>query len=122
MGTTAVGPERTVENGVTVIALGPAYESLDEHVLDQVKDQLVQFASEADPPRVVVDLSHTKFFGSSFIEVLFRMWRKVTGQPDGRFAVCGLAPYCLEVLKITHLDTLWHAHSSRAEAVKWLGS
>src|SRR6516164_9803492 len=114
----AVAPERFVERGVTVISLGPAYQIVDEHLLDGgLGEALIELAEEADPPLVVLDLSHTQFFGSSFIEVLFRLWTKLQARPGGKFAICGLTPHCLDVLKITHLDTLWRLAATRDEAV-----
>ncbi len=101
---------------VTVISFGPQFESLDEFTLDQVRDFVLDVAKSADPPRVVIDLSFTKFFGSSFIEVLFRVWKRVNGA-GGKFALAGLTSYCREVLEITHLDKLWLLLPNEAEAV-----
>lgn len=115
-------PEITVENGVTVVALGPAYENLDEHILEGVRDVLMDVSNRANPPKVVIDLSHTKFFGSSFIEVLFRLWNRLNTREGGAFAIAGLTPYCAEVLTITHLDTLWRIFPQRSEAVRALSS
>jgi len=107
------------EDGVTVIALGPEYENLDEPLLDHLRGVLLDAASTADPPLVVLDLSHTKFFGSAFIEILFRLSNRLKSRA-GQFALCGLTPYCAEVLSITHLDTIWPIFSNRAEAVRGL--
>ncbi len=102
---------------VTVITFGPQFETLDEFTLDQVRDFVLEAAKAADPPRIVIDLSHTKFFGSSFIEVLFRVWNRVNGA-GGKFALAGLTSYCREVLEVTHLDKLWPLLPTEAEAVK----
>ena len=66
--------------------------------------------------RWTADLSYTKFFGSSFIEVLFRVWNRVNGA-GGKFALAGLTSYCREVLEITHLDKLWPMLPNADEAV-----
>ncbi|HLJ10707.1 MAG TPA: STAS domain-containing protein [Planctomycetaceae bacterium] len=115
---TTLAPEVVVDSGVTVIGLGPAYQIVDEHVLDSgLAESLIDIANDADPPLVVLDLCHTQFFGSSFIEVLFRLWTRLQGRSGGAFTLCGLTPHCLDVLKITHLDTLWRLFASREEAV-----
>jgi anti-anti-sigma factor len=101
---------------VTVITFGPQFETLDEFTLDQVRDFVLEAAKSADPPRVVIDLSYTKFFGSSFIEVLFRVWNRINGA-GGKFALAGLTSYCREVLEVTHLDKLWPMLPNEAEAV-----
>lgn len=119
MSAPAAAPEVIVDGRVTVLALGPAYKLIDEHALDLgLGESLVESAEEADPPLVVLDLSNTQFFGSSFIEVLFRLWTKLQSRAGGRFAICGLTPHCLDVLKITHLDTLWRLTDTREEAVR----
>lgn len=101
---------------VTVISFGPQFESLNEDALDQVRDFVLDVVKSADPPKIVIDLSYTKFFGSSFIEVLFRVWNRVNGA-GGKFALAGLTSYCCEVLEITHLDKLWLLFPNEAEAV-----
>ena len=106
-----------------MIALGPAFQIIDEHVLESgLGESLIDLAGEADPPIIVLDLSHTRFFGSSFIEVLFRLWTRLQGRAGGTFVICGLTPHCLDVLKITHLDTLWRLFATRDEAVQALSA
>jgi anti-sigma B factor antagonist len=115
--TLLVTPEIRKRGDVTIISFGPQFESLDEYTLDQVRDFVLESARKAAPPKVVIDLSHTKFFGSSFIEVLFRVWNRVNPQPGGKFGLCGLTPYCREVLEITHLDRLWSLYPNEDSAV-----
>lgn len=117
MSVPAAAHEVVVDGGVTVVALGPRYKIIDEHTLDSgLADSLIEIAGESNPPLMVLDLSQTQFFGSSFIEVLFRVWNRVQSR-SGRFAICGLSPHCQDVLKITHLDTLWPLMPNRSEAV-----
>jgi anti-anti-sigma factor len=117
MSVPAAAPEVVVDGRVTVVALGPNYKIIDEHCLEGgLGETLIDIAIDATPPLVVLDLSQTQFFGSSFIEVLFRVWNRLQGR-SGRFAICGLTPHCSDVLKITHLDTLWPLMTTRQEAV-----
>lgn len=112
-------PEVVVDRQVTVIGLGPGYGSVDEKVLDAgLRAALLDTAESANPPLVVLDLSHTNFFGSSFIEILFRIWNRLQAKPGGTFAICGVTSYCLEVLKVTHLDSLWKLYPTRDEAIR----
>lgn len=111
-----VTPDVRKHGDVTVITFGPQFETLDEFTLDQVRDFVLDAAKAADPPKVVIDLTHTKFFGSSFIEVLFRIWNRVNAA-GGKFALAGLTSYCREVLEITHLDKLWPMLPNENEAV-----
>lgn len=103
---------------VTCLRLGPEFENLDETLLDMIREKMLEAAGAAEPPYVLIDLQYTKFFGSSFIEVLFRIWNRVNGLPDGKFGISGLSEYCHEVLEVTHLDKLWKLYPTFDEAVK----
>lgn len=37
---------------------------------------------------------------------------------QGRFAICGLQPYCREVLEVTNLHHLWILTDTREEAIR----
>lgn len=108
------------QDGVTVIALGTDYENLDDAVLDDLRKFILEAVADADPPLVVLDLSHTKFFGSAFIEVLFRAWNRIEKQGGGEFCLSGLTQYCAEVIDVTHLNRLWAIYKTREEAVQAL--
>jgi anti-sigma B factor antagonist len=113
-------PSITQEQGVTVIALGADYENLNESGLEALNAMLLKTAAEADPPLLVLDLSHLRFFGSGFIEALFRTWNVLNARPGGRLSLCGLTTYCREVVEITHLDHLWRVFETRDEAVRFV--
>ncbi len=113
-------PQVTKENGVTVVTMGEGLKSIDETVIDDVREFLLDLSATADPPRVLIDLSKTEFFGSSFIELLFRVWNRMKSRPDGDFAICCLSPYCKEVLEVTHLNQLWKVFETRDEAIQAL--
>lgn len=110
-------PSVNVQDGVTIIHLGPEYENLDEHGLDELRSSLLQAVDAAKPPYVVLDMSHTKFFGSAFIEVLFRAWNRLHAR-KGEFSISGLTPYCREVIEITNLDKLWKVTPNSGDAVQ----
>ncbi len=107
----------TKQDGVTIIALGPEYENLDDAVLEEMRKIILDGVAAADPPLVVLDLSHTKFFGSAFIEILFRAWNRIVKQEGGEFCLSGLTPYCAEIIDVTHLNQLWTIYKDRNEAV-----
>ncbi len=109
-------PAVETQHGVTVIQLGPEYENLDESLLDELRASILDVAETADPPKVVLDLSHTKFFGSAFIEIMFRAWKRVDAR-GGTFALSGLTTYCAEIVEVTHLDRLWTIYPGREAAV-----
>ncbi|MBX3441272.1 MAG: STAS domain-containing protein [Planctomyces sp.] len=108
-------PETIVLDGVTQVVFGPDYRMITEELIPAATEALLQAAS---PPtmRLVIDLRQTEFFGSSFIEILFRVWKRLK-ERNGRFALLNSNPYCLEVLKVTHLDSLWPICDALEEAV-----
>lgn len=116
MQSTIVVNQETIE-GVRVISFGPDMLNIREDVIPDVTAHLLE-ASQAEPPRLVVDMSHVEFFSSSFIEVLFQVWNRIKSRDGGRFALCCLHPYCCEILTITNLHTVWSLYETREEAVR----
>lgn len=80
---------------------------LDERVIDTISRELVEAAESAPAGRMVLNLGSVEFFGSSFIEALFRAWNRLNRQEKGRLVLASVRPYCREVLEVTHLDRLW---------------
>ncbi len=108
-----------LQGPVTVCVLDKAYDSLDTAQVDEFNLRLCEAVDQADHPLFVIDLSHTSFIGSSFLEVLFRVWKRLQ-QRNGRMVLCGLSDFCREVLHTTRLDTLWNSFDMRQDAVEAL--
>jgi anti-sigma B factor antagonist len=106
----------TRQSDVTVVQLGPNYDSLNDEALAEFGEALLAEATHAEPPRLVVDLSPTDYIGSSFLELLVRAWKRIK-ERDGVMALCGVRPFCAEVLQVTRLSTLWAVHATPEEAV-----
>ena len=102
--------------GATVLELGPSYASLDQQALQDLGGILLSEAIYADPPQLILDLSQTSYIGSSFIELLVRAWRRIQ-QRQGRLVLCATQPFCSEVLRAAHLDTIWITYPTREEAL-----
>jgi len=109
------------DNDVTVIEFGSAYESLDDDCLEEVGGLLLTKAATVEPPLLVLDLSRTTYMGSTFIELLVRTWKRLT-ERGGQLALCGLQPFCAEIIRVTHLDSIWDIFPTREEAVESLSS
>jgi anti-sigma B factor antagonist len=107
-------------SGATIAVIRPNHAQIDETQVDLVNRRLLELASTTDQPVFVLDLTHVEFFGSSFIEGIFRVWKRLQGRQGSKFAICGLRPYCREVLEITHLDRLWPLYATRDEALAQL--
>ncbi len=102
---------------VTVVEFGPRCELVEDQILEALGAELLAVVRAAEPPRVILDLSRTKFFGSGFIEVLLRVWKELQHKPHARLILCGVQIYCREVLQITHLDQLWPIVDTRDAAL-----
>ena len=111
----------TQEKNVTVVQLDEKYDALDETVIHQFRDELLEQADTADPPYLLVDMSRTKFVGSSFVEILFRAYKRIT-ERGGRTAICNVDRFCAEVLRATSVDTLIDSYPTRESALEALAS
>jgi anti-anti-sigma factor len=118
--TTPLTPEVSRQDDVTVIALSPGFERLDTGTIYRIEESFLNAIKSADPPLVLVDLTHTKFFSSAFITLLVQMHRRVQARNGGRLAVTGLSNYCREVLRTTQVHKLLEIYSTRDEAVRVL--
>lgn len=88
---------------------------LMEAIAGQVRS-LVATMDDETARHVVVDLRHTTYFGSDFIAVLLKLWRRVRGR-DGRFSLCHMSPTESEVLRVCELDKLWTICPTLEEAL-----
>src|SRR5262245_10464530 len=114
-------PLRSDRYGPTVVVhLGTSYNSLNESSVEGVERFLLSAADLPDARYLVVDLSGTQYFGSRFIEALFRAHNRMKRR-GGRFALSGLQPYPEEVIRISKLDTIWPLFKTPEEAVRVLG-
>jgi anti-sigma B factor antagonist len=104
------------QQGVTIIRLGSSYDSLDMDALDELGSVLLTTAATVDPPKIVIDASQTSFIGSTFIEILVRAWKRL-GERGGSMVLCGVQPFCAEVMRVTRLDTLWPTRATLEEAI-----
>ncbi len=105
------------DGDTTVVVFGAKCKHIDELIVEQASREVMDAVLAAAPPQVILDLSVTEFFGSSFIEVLFRAWNRLQQKPGGKLSLVGLGPYCREVLAITHLDKLWPMYDTREAAL-----
>jgi anti-sigma B factor antagonist len=107
------------QEGVTIVRLGPSYDSLDDRALEEFGGMLLAEATYAEPPQLVLDFLQTTHIGSSFIELLVRAWKRLN-QRNGTMVLCSVQPFCREVLQITRLDSLWTMYPTEEEAVSAL--
>ena len=105
------------KDDVTVIALGSGYEYIDQDTISGLEAKLLELSRSVDPPLIVVDLSQTSFFASSFLALLVRVWQEIKPR-GGQLAVTGLTPHCAEVFEHKGFSRIWATFPSEDEAVR----
>lgn len=77
---------------------------------------LKQLTAEKD---VVIDFSHTDYFGSSTIGIFIQLIREVQ-KAAHHIVFCNLSEHEQEVIRVTNLDKLWNIVDTRDDALKHL--
>jgi anti-anti-sigma factor len=80
-------------------------------------NRIVHKVEGAEVSRVVVDLGHVPYFGSTLLDWIVQMWRRLQ-EKGGTLAVCNASQVGREVLLIARFDRLWEIHDSRQEAME----
>jgi anti-anti-sigma factor len=105
------------EQDVTVVELDESYESIALDPLERLGELLFGEIAAMSPPRLVLDMTKTRYIDSMFIETVFRAWKRIQ-ERKGKMALCCPNDMCAQVLTITNLNKLWPVCASRAEAVR----
>ena len=109
-----------VQNGDwTILTFEPRMAQIGESNVLEARDLLeaaTAKAIEQQPANLLLDLTGVSFFGSSFIEGMYRAWKAITAA-DGKFALSNCSEHCQEVLHVTKLGDLWTIYETRDQAV-----
>ena len=111
-------PKVFLDGDITIVDFGEELRHIGEDVIPAVS-RVVHDAGEAPVPKVLLDMKYVQYFGSSFIEVLFRLWQQMETR-GGLFVICGIHPQCLEVLHVTKLEKLWAICPDRESGLEYL--
>lgn len=68
-------------------------------------------------PRLIVDLSELPYFGSTVLEFLVSLWRRVT-KKGGRLVIYRASAVGRDVLTAAQLDRLWPLAEDREQALR----
>jgi anti-anti-sigma factor len=107
------------EQGVRVLSLDKSYDALDDEHLESLSRMLLEQVETSPQPRLVLDFAKTEYMGSRVLEILFRAWKRVNAR-GGRMVLCGLSPFCAEVIHVTRLDTIWPIEPHRKAALDYI--
>jgi anti-anti-sigma factor len=98
-----------------------AYGSLDEEKLARVRRLLLGVASQPGPPYLIVDLSGVHYFGARLIGIVVSTWDELNKQ-NRRLILCGLNPYCAQLLQTLHLEKLFAIYPTPQAALAGVGA
>jgi anti-sigma B factor antagonist len=104
---------------ITLIAGTSALETMDSSLIEQASHILLELIRDQDNPLIVIDLEQVDFFGSSFLALLLRCWKRVQDR-GGMMALAGVSERARELLRLTALDTIWPIYAGRREAIEAL--
>jgi anti-anti-sigma factor len=65
---------------------------------------------------VVVNLGEIPYFGSTVLEWMVQLWKRIKVK-GGRLAACKASPIGCEVLRAANFDKLWGLHGSQVDAL-----
>jgi anti-anti-sigma factor len=106
--------------GVFVLEPQQDLHELDCREIAAEGEEVLRLASDPSVEGVVVDFGRTDAFGSSALELLVRLWRRMRDR-DGCMALCNVSDHENEILEATGLADFWPVYPSRAEAVEAMG-
>ena len=106
-----------IDDDQTTVTITPLVD-LSDYLFEGLQAETRSLLAALDEPsrvNVIVDFCNTTYFGSDFLGVLIKLWKRV--QPrGGKMALCNLTRPEKEVIGICELDKLWSICSSAQEA------
>lgn len=106
-----------VEDGIFHVVPLVAFTSFAEPVLaEEWKSLQAEFDSKS-PLRVVVDLSALPYFGSTVLEWILLIWRRVR-ESAGALVLLNPSPVGREVLEVARFSQLWPIVDTKEEALR----
>jgi anti-anti-sigma factor len=104
-----------------VVHFGVEYGSCNWVKLKETEEFLLRLAEEVTPPCLLLDFTNTDYFGSEFISVLLRCYKRIN-QRQGRFSLCGAQSDLLQELETTRLNELWTIYDTYDQALETEGN
>ncbi len=120
---TTTTPVFEIESEGAALILTPRrnISSLAEEEVQQQWDDLMTQVNQGDAQHVVFDFCNVSYFGSSMLEAMLSIWKKIA-EREGKMAVCNLSGTGLEIMQLSKFDTIWQITESREAAIESLCS
>ena len=93
---------RIGRQGDVIVVTPTVFDFLDQVTNFEAKRELIRFAQNEKPEKVVVDFSNVQRFSTEFIGTLLSFKRQMgTG---GRISLCSLQPVHRDIFRVLNLD------------------
>lgn len=104
------------QGDVTVIT-PTVFDFIDQTTNFESKKELIRFAQDAKPDKVVMDLQNVQRFSTEFIGTLLSLKRQMGS--SGKIKLCSLQPVQLDILRVLNLvPTVFEVYADADEAVR----
>ena len=121
MSRTHSGDAFTIERHgeVQFVCPSSALEHMESSLVADAAALMLEPLLRNESPQVVIDLSQLPSFGTPFLAMLIRCWKRIS-ERGGTMVIASVSPDVRQLLKITKFDTLWPLYDNRGEAVNAL--
>jgi anti-anti-sigma factor len=104
---------------VSVVCPSLILEHLDSALVTDAAALMLEPLLRNESPQVVIDLGQLPSFGTPFLAMLIRCWKRIS-ECGGTMVISNVSTDVRQLLKITKFDTLWPIYEDRSEAVNAL--
>ena len=110
------------ENETLIVTPLRTVGSLAEENVRPELDAIIEQIRGRDLKHAVIDLSEVSYFGTSMLEAMFAIWRRIRDdqgeEPHGKMMLCNVSTMGREILRVSRFDTLWPICDSRDDAIR----
>ena len=111
--------EVAVEGNSVLVTPKSCLTEFDFAQIELEGKRVVQWLQDRGESNILLDLSHSDYFGSSAVGFFMKLW-KWARLKQGKMVVTNASPHALELIRLIQADKLWHLSADRAEGLAWL--
>ena len=104
---------------VLILELGESVGNMSDYSLLNEFEEVRSVRRETGTTKIIFDLAHAQFFGSSLLELVRVLWNDIHPL-GGRLVICNPSTFGREVLEIAKFDQLWPLVETRQHALDLL--
>ena len=108
---------RIVRQGDVTVVTPTVFDFIDQTTNFESKKELIRFAQEEKPDKVVMDFQNVQRFSTEFIGTLLSFKKQMSA--GGKIKLCSLQPVLRDILRVLNLDgTVFQIFADVDEAVR----